>query len=1021
MRLLFHRSLLPLIVLSILFVPLFSGCPIITGPEGEGETAEGEVIEGETIEGETTEGEMTEGETAEGETSEGETLEGETAEGEDDEGEVSEGEEEGEEVDEVKLPLVEAVADFMNPSVSITNAVEDLEEAFWDLVLARSAEEALDTLDEALAAKLDSETSLLTYLSRTAAIPTHTTDPGIDIDWLWAKQDAAANTTVVFVNGSWETQEGALAALVQLGEALDGHNVVKVVKVWNPPGTAGGVEDVFGAQLFPEVDPGVFPEVAGAIDVLRQSASQGLTDVLDHLTQWSAVENYGWFGEDDTDDVTGYELRRVIHEEIALGRFVVLIAHSQGGLRARSAVEGLTEDDRKSTAVLEVGSSARSMPRPSIRVDVCDDGIPYLSGRVDSQTCYAYDGVCGRTYQVSDLPESLVGNRTEPFCFSAHSFTGSYMQGESKNAILAAVDDLRYGLMFPGNADAVLSINASEDTQTGEIEIGFTVSDEEGDANTFLLTWGEWTLGSDFDPTISGLTGGTAVERPDGSIWLEDVPPGDHSFIWDSRADLEPNHLYNTDRAWFTFTFWDTDAPGWTWSQDSGFIAVENGAPTAAFSADPISGFAPVTVQFADESERGRTSISAWLWDFGDGTGSDMQNPLHIYTEAGVYSVSLTVTSAAGSSTETKEEYVNVIDPGDGAIAGRTVDAQSGAAVQGASVTVRERGWYYAEHILASSDTDENGQFLVEELPLTDVELTYEKSGYLPTVQYATVLEDVTTQISAALMVLVTGVSTGSVSGTIINAVTGDGVDGASLVLCPGIRPLDDPADDVTATTDASQDGQYIFTDIDAGVYTVFASKEGFADASFTVFVVGGVESGGQDGTMSPNVAQGEVRIVLTWGATPHDLDSHLSGPADGGRFHVYFGNPVVTGHADLDLDDVTSYGPETITIHELRPGTYRYSVHDYTNLSSSTSTAMSNSSATVKLISEAGTREFNITPNTPATLWTVFEIDGSSGTITTVNSYSFVSMPDENTKQAEGEVVPGAEDPALFWDLPLK
>jgi trimeric autotransporter adhesin len=82
-------------------------------------------------------------------------------------------------------------------------------------------------------------------------------------------------------------------------------------------------------------------------------------------------------------------------------------------------------------------------------------------------------------------------------------------------------------------------------------------------------------------------------------------------------------------------------------------------APTAAFSASPTTGTAPLTVQFADASTGGPTS---WQWDFqNDGsTDSTQQNPTFVYASAGAYSVKLTVSNTSGSGSLTKAGYITV-------------------------------------------------------------------------------------------------------------------------------------------------------------------------------------------------------------------------------------------------------------------------------------------------------------------------------------------------------------------------
>lgn len=79
--------------------------------------------------------------------------------------------------------------------------------------------------------------------------------------------------------------------------------------------------------------------------------------------------------------------------------------------------------------------------------------------------------------------------------------------------------------------------------------------------------------------------------------------------------------------------------------------------PTAAFNATPLSGCAPLLVNFTDLSSGNPTS---WKWDLGNGTTSNQPNPSTIYTNPGVYTVSLTVTNANGTHTLTRTAYITV-------------------------------------------------------------------------------------------------------------------------------------------------------------------------------------------------------------------------------------------------------------------------------------------------------------------------------------------------------------------------
>lgn len=83
-------------------------------------------------------------------------------------------------------------------------------------------------------------------------------------------------------------------------------------------------------------------------------------------------------------------------------------------------------------------------------------------------------------------------------------------------------------------------------------------------------------------------------------------------------------------------------------------------APVSSFSGLPISGEAPLSVQFTDSSIN--TPVE-WLWTFGDGETSTEQNPLHVYADAGIYDVGLTVTNPGGTDLLIKSDYITAGSP----------------------------------------------------------------------------------------------------------------------------------------------------------------------------------------------------------------------------------------------------------------------------------------------------------------------------------------------------------------------
>lgn len=96
----------------------------------------------------------------------------------------------------------------------------------------------------------------------------------------------------------------------------------------------------------------------------------------------------------------------------------------------------------------------------------------------------------------------------------------------------------------------------------------------------------------------------------------------------------------------------------------SGSRESESTGIAVEFTASPVSGSLPLTVQFTDQSTA--EGITAWSWSFGDGGASTQQNPSHTYSTAGSFDVTLAVTNAKGTETLTKTAFINVTDGGGG-------------------------------------------------------------------------------------------------------------------------------------------------------------------------------------------------------------------------------------------------------------------------------------------------------------------------------------------------------------------
>ena len=147
-------------------------------------------------------------------------------------------------------------------------------------------------------------------------------------------------------------------------------------------------------------------------------------------------------------------------------------------------------------------------------------------------------------------------------------------------------------------------------------------------------------------------------------------------YIWsfgdNSSSDLQsPSHVYASGIYPVSLTV--TFSEGGTASATKpGFITVNAIGPTptktvtptptptpvplvANFSATPVKGVPPLSVQFVDRSEGIPTK---WHWNFGDGVYSTVMNPLHVYGGIGRYTITLEVENNDNSTIVRKTSFI---------------------------------------------------------------------------------------------------------------------------------------------------------------------------------------------------------------------------------------------------------------------------------------------------------------------------------------------------------------------------
>lgn len=222
-----------------------------------------------------------------------------------------------------------------------------------------------------------------------------------------------------------------------------------------------------------------------------------------------------------------------------------------------------------------------------------------------------------------------------------------------------------------------------------------------------------------------------------------------------------------------------------------------------------------------------------------------------------------------------------------------------------------------------------------------------------------------------------------------------------------------------TATTDTT--GAYTVSNVAAGTYSVSFAKNGyitFTASSNTTLSCAKATSLGA--ALSPTLAAGQLRIVLSWAAAPSgwnqemdtyqqtvmDLDSYLLVP--GYADPVFWGNcdkkpstgssvPCNVSGAYLDVDQVDWAGPETITISQQSSGTYTYYIANYSDPCNSL--GITNSGVTVTVYSGSQiVKQYSVAPGAPPSgqsgmVYALFTYN--DGVITDVNRYND-SLPTE-------------------------
>lgn len=219
-------------------------------------------------------------------------------------------------------------------------------------------------------------------------------------------------------------------------------------------------------------------------------------------------------------------------------------------------------------------------------------------------------------------------------------------------------------------------------TSSGQYNVSLTVGNVNGsdsETKSSYITVSE--VGG--DAPIAIFTASPRAGVAPLQVYFDDMSSNNPDiWSWDFgdgviSSERNPIHTYDTDGE-YTIRLTVSNDDGSDTEVKSNYILVSEGGgntPVANFYASPRSGEAPLQVYFEDASSNNPIT---WSWNFGDGSTSQEQNPIHHYTDSGEYTVTLTVENEDGMDSKVRNNYINVTEGGSAPTADFTATPRSG-------------------------------------------------------------------------------------------------------------------------------------------------------------------------------------------------------------------------------------------------------------------------------------------------------------------------------------------------------
>lgn len=303
-------------------------------------------------------------------------------------------------------------------------------------------------------------------------------------------------------------------------------------------------------------------------------------------------------------------------------------------------------------------TNVNSIGRDGTSVIRFDSGNELSAGVLG--TCYTYWSGCGTSvWYVKEL--DMVIDDGANWEYGPTSPTGSEYDFES-----VMLHELGHGHQLGhviDNSDvmnyAVTNATMRRGLNSNNLAAGNDLMSRSVVANTCSLgpmvaLTGQCAIGG----TVADFSASAVSGCPGLSVSFTDLSTeSPNSWAWDVNNDgtvdytsKNPVHVYSSSGT-YAVKLKVSNAFGTDSIIKTNFITVST-SPAGAFTYT-VSG---ATVNFTNTS----TDATSYLWDFGNGSGSNLENPSNTYTNAGTYTVTLTATNSCGDNSVSEEITIGV-------------------------------------------------------------------------------------------------------------------------------------------------------------------------------------------------------------------------------------------------------------------------------------------------------------------------------------------------------------------------